>query len=213
MAMANASTRPYRGVSAEARRADRRAKLLEAGLDLLGTEGWSGTTVRGVCARAGLTERYFYESYPDLDALLVAVFDEIIGEATRVVLEAVEAAPHDARAKSRAAIAAFVELLTSDPRKGRTAFVEAMGSEALMQRRLETLRAFAQLIAAQGRAFYGRSAVTAEDAELTAFVLVGGLAETLIAWLRGELDVPRERLVDHCAEVFVAAAGVSSRAG
>ena len=207
-----ASARTYRGVSAEDRRADRRARLLEAGLDLLGGEGWSGTTVRGVCARAGLTERYFYESFPDREALLLAVFDEIIGEATRVVLEAVETAPHDARAKSRAAIAAFVELLTADPRKGRTAFVEAMGSEALMQRRLQTLRGFAQLIAGQGRAFYGNSAVSREDAELTAFVLVGGLAETLIAWLRGELDVSRERLVDHCAEVFVAAAGVSSAA-
>ena len=206
------STRTYRGVSAEDRRADRRERLLEAGLDLLGNEGWSGTTVRGVCARAGLTERYFYESFPDREALLLAVFDEIIGEATRVVLEAVEAAPHHARAKSRAAIAAFVELLTADPRKGRTAFVEAMGSEALMQRRLQTLRGFAQLIAAQGRAFYGNSAVGREDAELTAFVLVGGLAETLIAWLRGELEVSRERLVDHCAEVFVAAAGVSSSA-
>jgi AcrR family transcriptional regulator len=210
--MQKTTTRPYRGVSAADRRAKRRAALLEAGLDLLGTKGWSGTTVRAVCAHAGLTERYFYESFADREALLLAVFDEIIGEATRVVLEAVEAAPHDARAKSRAAIAAFVELLTEDPRKGHTAFVEAMGSEGLMQRRLDTLRGFAALIAEQGRAFYGKSAVTREDAELTAFVLVGGLAETLIAWLRGEIDVSRDRLVDHCAEVFVSAASVSSAA-
>jgi hypothetical protein len=87
-----------------------------------------------------------------------------------------------------------------------------MGSEALMQRRLDTLRAFAALIAEQARAFYGRKAVPREDAELTTFMLVGGLAETLIAWLRGELNVPRERLVEHCAELFVAAAGVSSGA-
>jgi AcrR family transcriptional regulator len=203
-------TRPYRGVSAEQRRAERRGRLLEAGLDLLGSEGWAATTVRGVCARAGLTERYFYESFKDREALLVAVYDDIVGEAARVVLQAVEAAPHDEREKSRAAIAAFVDLMTNDPRKGRVAFVEAMGSEALMARRLETLRAFARLIAQQAREFYGPSAVTAADAQLTAQLLVGGVAETLIAWLGGELDVSRERLVEHSAELFVAAAGVSS---
>ena len=205
-----ASTRPYRGVSAEQRRADRRARLLEAGLDLLGTDGWNGTTVRALCARAGLTERYFYESFKDREELLVAVYDEIVGEAASVVLAAVEAAPHDEREKSKAALAAFVDLMTDDPRKGRVAFVEAMGSEALMQRRLETLRAFAQLIAQQAREFYGAAAVTSTDAELTAQLLVGGVAETLIAWLGGELDVSRERLVEHSAELFVAAAGVRS---
>ena len=45
---------------------------------------------------------------------------------------------------------------------------------------------------------------------LTSTGLVGALAELLIAWLGGSLDVPRERLVDHCAELFVAAASVRS---
>jgi AcrR family transcriptional regulator len=54
------ATRPYRGVPADDRRAGRRARLLSAGLELLGSEGYSGTTVRGVCGRARLTPRYFY---------------------------------------------------------------------------------------------------------------------------------------------------------
>jgi len=207
------TTRPYRGVSAEQRLADRRERLLEAGLDLLGSEGWGATTVRGVCARAGLTERYFYESFKDREALLLTVYDRIVGEAAEVVLRAVADAPHDAREKSKAALSAFVDLMTADPRKGRVAFIEAMGSEALMARRLETLRAFGQLIAQQAREFYGPSAVTAADAELTAQLLVGGVAETLITWLDGQLDVSRERLVEHSAELFVAAAGVSSEPG
>ena len=168
------------------------------------------TTVRGVCARAGLTERYFYESFKDREELLLTVYDGIVGEAAEVVLRAVGDAPHDAREKSKAALSAFVDLMTADPRKGRVAFIEAMGSEALMARRLETLRVFGQLIAQQAREFYGPSAVTATDAELTAQLLVGGVAETLISWLDGELDVSRERLVEHSAELFVAAAGVSS---
>src|SRR5687767_9668516 len=50
--------RPYKGVSADERRALRREQLMEAGLDVLGSEGIAGLTMTEVCARAGLTERY-----------------------------------------------------------------------------------------------------------------------------------------------------------
>jgi AcrR family transcriptional regulator len=197
-------------VSADERLRRRRAALVEAGLELLGTEGWSATTVRAVCSEAGLTERYFYESFDDREALLVAVFDSVAEQAATVVLEATGAAPHDARLRSRAAIGAFVDLVTGDPRLGRILLLEALGAEPLERRRREALRVFAQLIAAQAAAFYGDAAPEPVDAELTALALVGALAELLIVWLGGGLDVPLERLVDHCASLFVAAAEVSS---
>ena len=194
----------YRGLSAEDRRARRREQLLDAGLDLLGTEGWSATTMTAVCARAGLTERYFYESFSDREALLVAVFDRVAAEAADAVLAAIEGAPHEARPRSRAAIAAFVELMTEDPRKGRVAFVEALGSEALTRRRYETIRAFAALLAAQAREFYGMPEGDDQLVELTSFMLVGGLAEALMAWLGGELETSREQLIEDSTDLFVA---------
>jgi AcrR family transcriptional regulator len=199
-----AGTRIYGGVSAEDRRATRREQLLEAGLELLGTEGWAGTTMTGVCAKAGLTERYFYESFPDREALLLAVFDRITAEAAETVLAAVASSPRDARPRSRAAIAAYVELMTDDPRKGRVAFVEAMGSEALMRRRFETIKTFATLLGEQGREFYGMPTGGDELIDLTSLVLVGGLAEALMAWLRGELATSREQLIEDCTDLFVA---------
>ena len=135
-----AGARVYGGISADDRRAKRREQLLDAGLELLGTVGWSGTTMTAVCAEAGLTERYFYESFADREALLLAVFDRITDEATEAILAAISSSPRDARARTHAAIGAFIELMTDDPRKGRVAFVEAMGSEALMRRRLDVLR-------------------------------------------------------------------------
>lgn len=201
-------TRRYRGVSAEQRHHERRERLLDAGLDLLGTEGWARTTVTAVCARAQLTERYFYQSFPSREHLLVAVFDRIAGEAAEVVLAAVADAPHDARARARAAIAAFVELVTDDPRKGRVTLLEALGCETLETRRRQTLHTFAQLVAVQARSFYGPEAASRREVELTAHFLVGGLAELLIAWLQGALEISRDELVDHCAALFVAAAGI-----
>jgi AcrR family transcriptional regulator len=205
----------YGGVSAEERRARRREQLLDAGLDLLGTEGWSATTMTAVCARAGLTERYFYESFADREALLIGVFDRVTAEAATAVLAAIEASPREARARSRAAIAAFVELMTDDPRKGRVAFVEAMGSEALMRRRYDTIRTFAGLLSDQARDFYGIPDDADQLVALTSFLLVGGLAEALMAWLGGGLDASREQLIEDCTDLFVAtgeaAVGIARR--
>jgi AcrR family transcriptional regulator len=198
------ATRPYRGVPARDRTAARRDQLLSAGLELLGSEGYSGTTVRGVCRKAGLTPRYFYESFDDLEVLVVAVFDQLIAGTTQAVLAAVEAAPHDAHDKSRAAIGTFVRHLTDDPRRARVAFVEALGSERLMRRRLDTMRAFSDLLAAQARDFYRSPAESDTIVDLTASVLVGGMAELLIRWLDGSLDVTREQLIDDLTELFVA---------
>jgi AcrR family transcriptional regulator len=202
-------TRPYRGVSADDRRAVRRARLIEAGLELLGERGWQGTTVRAVCAEAGLTERYFYESFADRDELLAGIFDRVASEAADGVLRAIEAAPHDARAKARAAIAAFVEMLTDDPRRARAMLLESLSDAALRERRADAIRGFARMVSEQAQSFYD-DPIAADDAELTALALVGGLAELLVGWLDGTIEVPRERLVDHCTELFVAAARVST---
>jgi AcrR family transcriptional regulator len=194
----------YGGVSAEDRIAARRARLLAAGLDLLGAEGWAATTVRGVCGRARLTPRYFYESFADLDELLLAVFDELAAEAARRVLAAAQRAPAQSSDKARAAIGAFVEMIDEDRRKARVLFVEAIGSEPLARRRADTLRMFAALVAEQGRDFYGLVPGEEPLLQITALTLAGGLAETLRAWLDGSLRVSRAQLVEDCAELFVA---------
>jgi AcrR family transcriptional regulator len=212
MGAVSAPSRPYRGVSAEERRTERRARLIEAGLELLGKRDWSAVTVRAVCVQAGLTERYFYESFGHREALLVAIFDQVAAEATEAVLAAVEAAPHDARKKARAAIGAFVELLTDDPRRARAMLVTSQSSEPLRRRREAATSAFAQLVSEQAQRFYGGKALDRHDAELTALALVGGIAELLVRWLDGGLAVPRERLIEHCTALFVAAADASSAA-
>lgn len=196
----------YGGISADQRRAERRARLLEAGLDLVGTEGWRAATVRAICARARLTPRYFYESFENREALLVAVFDGIADEAAKRVLESVAAAPDDAEAKSQAAVEAFVDMLVEDPCKARVAFAEAVDIQPLQRRRLQVLRSFADLIAGQARAFYGAPTESDRIIEATSLLLAGGLAELVMAWLAGELEATREELVEDCA-ALVAATG------
>jgi AcrR family transcriptional regulator len=191
-------------VAAAERQGARRERLIAAGLDLLGTEGARATTVRGVCGRAKLTPRYFYESFSDLDELLLAVFDEVAAGLAQAILAAVTPPPGDARATARAAIGAGIDHVTADPRRARILFAEGIGSEVLAQRRVTTLRGFADLVAAQGRAFYGVREPADPLVNATALMLVGGLAETFMAWLDGSLKVGQEQLIDDCSDLFVA---------
>jgi AcrR family transcriptional regulator len=193
----------YGGASAVERRAARRERLIDAATKLLGTEGWAGTTVRGVCQQANLNPRYFYESFADLDALLVAVFDRGLDEATRRILTAYAAARDEAHAKAHAAIGAFVDYVTEDPRWARIAFVEALGNEALARRRLDTMHAMTQLVAARAREFYGVRGDPDPIGDVAAALLVGGITELIIGWLDGRLHVTREQLVDDVVELFV----------
>ena len=179
---------------------------MDAALELLGTEGWPATSVRGVCRHAGLTPRFFYESFDDLDALAVAVFDDIAVRATSAILEAVRDAPADPAAQARAAIATFVDQLTEDPRRARVAFAEALGNEALARRRLQAMRAMARLIADHGRLAYGSEPEADTLVEITASLLAGGIAELLMAWLDGAIDATRDELVEDCAALFMVTA-------
>src|SRR4051794_41764082 len=92
----------WRGTTAAERIGPRRERLVHAAFELLGEHGQAGTTVRGVCAQAGLNPRYFYESFDDLDALLKAVFDDIMVETSKVWLQGIAPAPGTAGGKKRA---------------------------------------------------------------------------------------------------------------
>lgn len=183
---------------------------MEAGLDIAGNEGWQAAGVRAVCARARLTTRYFYESFDNREALLVAVFDAASAEAAERVVAAVGGAPDDALSKSRAAVGAFVDLLEEDPRKARVMFTEAIGVEALERRRHEVLRLFAHLIREQAREFYRAPPAADRILDTTAFLLAGGLAELLLAWLDGELASSRDELVEDCAALLAATGEAAS---
>jgi AcrR family transcriptional regulator len=193
----------YAGMTADDRVEARRRLLMEAALELIGTDGWAETSVRGVCRQAGLTPRFFYESFADLDALAVAVFDDIAVSATAAILQAVRAAPPEPAAQAHAAIATFADELTRDPRRARVVFAEALGSEALARRRLQAMRAMAELIADHGRRAYGSVPEAETLVDITAALLAGGMAELLIAWLDGAITATRDELVEDCTALFM----------
>ncbi|TCP49336.1 TetR family transcriptional regulator [Tamaricihabitans halophyticus] len=205
-APADPPLRAYHGLAGDQRQARRRAQLLEAGLDLLAAEGGEANlTVRGVCKRAGLAARYFYESFADRTVLASAVYDEVVTDLAARTQRAVAAAPAEAHARVRAGLDVLIRTIAEDPRRGQLLFAVAPGSAVLAARRIESADWFAALLRGHARDFYGIGDSTA--LRVNAQFLVGGLAQTLTAWLRGELDVDRSHLVDRCAEIFLAFEG------
>lgn len=202
--MAAPRGRTWAGTTLADRQAMRREKLLEVGLDLLGSGGSAAVTVRSVCRRAGLIDRYFYESFADREALLLAVFDRVAQEAGAALITAVAAAPDDLTRRARAAVDAFLQVIVDDPRRGRVLLLEPLTDPTLGMRGVALSPMFTELV----RAELGRRG-SAAGAQLTATALIGALANLFIRWLDGSLDVSRRRLRDYCVRLLVNAADLA----
>lgn len=186
--------------------AERRSLLLDAGLELLGTQGLAATTVRGVCATARLNARYFYESFDDIGALVVAVFDRVVAELHTTVDAAVAAAGDDPVARVRATVASTAEFVDSDRRRARVLYVEGRGHERLQRRRRESSSDIAGLIALEAA---GKEPGSGH--RIVAAFLVGGFSELLTRWIDGEIPVDRDQLVHAATELFLALGRVGGR--
>lgn len=195
--------RPYRGVPAEQRRAGRRAALLEAGLDVLGTDGWASATVRGVCSRAKLNDRYFYESFADLDALLLAVVDDQAAQATGLIEDVARRAPRRLRPRTTAMVGAIVDFLTADPRRARVLACEFPASPLLQERRRAIIGVLADIYIAQVRELLDEVPLGETDLRMTALTVVSGLWELLAAWLRGDVETGRDHLVAYVVALLL----------
>jgi AcrR family transcriptional regulator len=192
------------GVPPEDRPAERRTLLLDAAFELLGTAGWAGTTVRAVCQRARLNPRYFYESFDDLDTLVVAVYDRLVEQLATEVMSAMADAPDDARSQTHAAMDRIIGFIDEDRRRGQVLYVEALGNEHLNRRRIETSHALIAAVEQHAAERHGPLPPGEQIGRIGAALLVGGSSELVAAWLDGRIDVAREQLVEDATTLFLA---------
>lgn len=183
--------RTWAGSTMEERKAARREQLLAAARDLMATPG--GVSVRAVCRAAQLTERYFYESFPDRDSLVVATYERASREAFEAVAAAVAATDGSAEAVARAAVSVVVEQTIDDPARGHVLIVAPLTNPLLFDKREELLPLLTGLISAQLPAKTPQAM-----RELAAIGLSGALAQLFHAYLTGKVEVAREDFIEHC---------------
>lgn len=186
--------RPYRGVSARDRIAVRRDQLVAAGLELFGTRGIAAVGVGDICAEAGLTKRYFYESFPSIDELAEAVFEEVRAGLMARVAPAILAS---GTANARPAIDCYVRAVTEDPRVLRLLAFES--SEGPLVRHRDD---FATIAVEAWFALVGQGNQNRDRTQLRAYAFVGASTQIGLAWARGELHLTIDELIDELVDLF-----------
>jgi AcrR family transcriptional regulator len=205
MAARRAPGRAYGGLSAAERVAQRRERLLGAALELYGTRGFLASGVKDVCREAGVTDRYFYESFRDGSELFTELFDRETGRLLTTVAGAVGNVDPVPAAQVRSAIGTFVRVLADDPRKARVIFIEAPSAGTEVERHMRRrLREFAQLVAATARPHLSAD-VPDRLVEVGAVALVGAIERVMIEWLDGGLRASADEVVELFVGLFLAA--------
>jgi AcrR family transcriptional regulator len=201
-----APRRQYGGKSADQRRTERRDALVSAALAIWQESGWAAVTMRGVCARAGLTDRYFYENFADRDALLVAIWDVMRDKTLAMLLDAVARHTDDPPLEQlRAALSVIVHHIGDEPQQAQIVFGDHAGSAALEQRRRTTIQLAVRILIDLASPYLREDV---DDAAFRVNVLtgIGGFVETMLAWRSGLLDADADALVDHLAGIGTALA-------
>ncbi len=189
--------RRYAGVTAEARKAERLERLLDAAFDVFGREGVQKATMRLVCAQARLTERYFYEHFSNLNEVFLAVHRKTSAEAGAAVMAALQGIEDDPISQARAGLGAFFEFIKSDPRRGQILLLDAAASGLTTPGNSnKQLSMFSNVIRARFQARYPNLAITPE-AELVITGFAGMIIHTSTLWMSRQFDWPVDTLVDH----------------
>ncbi len=178
------SERLYREKTADERRSDRRAKLLDAAVEAFGNDGYGATSIEQLCARAGISTRNFYEEFASREELLVALHDDLNSRALEAVVAAIGVIdPNDLEARADAGVRAYFTVMTSDRRWARIALVESVGvsAEAEAHRRAAIDR-FADLLELESARLAAEGLVPKRDFRLTATALVGAINGLINTW-------------------------------
>jgi AcrR family transcriptional regulator len=184
-------TRSYRGLSQDERRAERRARLIAAAIAVYGERGYHQATVKAVCEAAGLTERYFYESFSNSEALLIDSFNAVTYSVLGEITQAAKEAGRARTARSRAMLHAYFAALQREPQSARVFLVEIRGVSRAVDQAFDTaLRAIgkevARIVAPPGAA----------DDELLQAGVVGGVIHIALRWIEDGYQPDIESAVD-----------------
>lgn len=179
--------RRYGQLLPDERRAERRRRLLDAGLAAFAADGFAGVTIERLCSSARVSTRGFYEEFVSKEDLLGALHDDLNAAAEAAVVRALaDVDPVDVAGRARAGLAAYFEAMTGDPRHVRVVLVEAVGvSPAMEARRQRAVDRFTALLAAELDRLAAAGALVDRDRTLTVVAVVGAIKELLMAWASG----------------------------
>lgn len=182
----------------------RRQQFMQAGLHVFGTHGYRKTTVRMLCTDAGLTDRYFYESFGSTEDLLVAVYESQIEQVQQEVVQAIfneqfTQAPMAAIARALHAVFS----LTAQPQWGRMFWMEILGvSPRVDAVYLRTFNLFTDMILMVAHHFYPSLQLSDDEERVIGMALIGAVGQSATYWMLGGYQQPLDTLVSGNVRIF-----------
>jgi AcrR family transcriptional regulator len=122
----------------------RRPMILDAALEVFAERGYAGTTMQSVADAAGVTKPVVYASFPNRDALLLAL---LAREEQHLVISIMAALPADPTVGTPAehvleGLTAFLETAARSPQSWRIVFGAQYGAAPAVADRVRAARAF-----------------------------------------------------------------------
>ena len=199
--------RGYGGRTAEQLSQERHQRLMDTALELFGTVGYLPTTVEKICSHAKVTTRHFYEHFADREALLIAIFEDVLHDTRQKVLVAMMNAETPLSERFSRAVDVFFAAHLDDPRRARITTQEILGvSQRVEAHRNVLITEFALLIESYLTLLVAEGKIPARNYRILAFGVVGAMHELQIAWLNQQVPQQREVLVaeiDYLMQIMI----------
>jgi AcrR family transcriptional regulator len=189
--------RPYAGMAAAQRQLERRSKLIDAGVALIGRDGFAAVTIDAVCAEAGLTKRYFYEAFSSRESLLTAAYESVTQEFLQAILIATLPHLQDARKLVRAGLTETFGFVKRHPEKGRLLMIEAMSVRGQLSHVFgERYDDFVKLLIDFTRPFLVQDAPSDVVFKIMAKGMVGAIIHLCHGWIATDFKQPEQELIE-----------------
>ncbi|WP_326636546.1 TetR/AcrR family transcriptional regulator [Streptosporangium sp. NBC_01755] len=192
--------RPYRGMSAEERLAERRERLISAAYILYSDIGFPETTIERLCAAARISNRAFYECFSGRNELMRAVHDRCVHETLQSVAKSIEQATDTLTTRVEAGISGYINFVTEDRRRARIMHLEVRrAGDCLVSSRQLAVTAFTDMIELNVADL--PEAVKA-NRHLLALGMIGAIQELLIEWVLADDPPSTESMISTAVHFF-----------
>lgn len=196
--------RIYGGIDASIRKEERKMKLIEAGIDEFGTKGYTRTSIKAICSSAGLTERYFYESFVSKEDLLFTVYRELIDAQQRDTMELLKGLDNNPIETATQATKMFYYRYIMDPRIARIQLFEILGvSQRIDQEYRNAIRLMSEMV----KLFLSRIFPGIPQEKLNSSIIPTSIAGSMIMisyeWVLGGFVMPLDDIICQSMEYLM----------
>jgi len=198
------SKRNYNGRSPQQRAQARKQRLLDAALEIIGTVGFQAARINDICRTAGVSQRYFYESFHDSEDLLLQLYQREFERMTTATLSGIGDPGGNLIEQLRQVLLSWFGTIDANRMAAQIIFFEVHGvSKQAEEVFLAGRSAFRDYVATFLAPVFAATPSNNLDPRVVTIGVVGALLELVRTWLLGELDLSVEQMVDRLLTVVV----------